>query len=85
MPCEWVVYGTDADVVFGTSTVVADYDAESGVGSNVITPDVNTGRRLTDGVSRYWVMPSIVAGVTTHFSIDGLGTGKLEISVSGAM
>ena len=85
MPCEWVVYGTDADIVFGISTVEVAYDAESDVTDGVITHDDDIGRRLKDGVPRYWVMPAIVAGETTHFSVDAVGTGKLEISISGGM
>ncbi len=83
-PCNWVLYGTDADIVFGGAAVTCVYDQESTVVSETITPHTSTGPRLKDGVKQYWVMPS--AANAGFFAIDALGsgTGKLEITVAGA-
>jgi hypothetical protein len=84
MPCEWVMYGSDADIVFGTSAVTCVYNQKSSVGSEAITVHSSSGRRLKDGIARYWVMPSITTE-TTHFAVDCVasGSGSLEISISG--
>lgn len=83
-PCEWTLYGSDGDIVFGDSSVTCAYDQTSGVASEAITVNAASGGRLKDGISRYWVMPSITPE-TTHFAVDcaGSGSGKLEIRRSG--
>ncbi len=83
MPCEWTTYGCDADVVAGLVTTTTTLDTASAVdGSGVITPNAATGRKLKDGVSRYWVMPAI-DDRTTHIIVDASASGYLEIAISG--
>ena len=84
MPCTFVMEGAKADILFGSSAVVCTYGDPSGVSSEAVTVDANSGLHLNDGQPVYLVMPS--ADRATHFSVDcvGSGSGKLTIAITGA-
>ena len=67
MPCDFMMEGADAVIVFGDSSVAASLTAAATVTSENITIAATSGWRLQDGVSKYWVMPD--AASATHFSV----------------
>lgn len=73
--------GTDADVLFGDSAVVADYGHAASVdgATRAITVNAGSGGHLKDGIAKQWRIPR--TGAVTHFSVDckGSGSGKLYI------
>jgi len=78
----FTIDGIDADVVFGNSTVSCTYAQGSAVASEVITVNAASGGHLTDGVPRWWLIPT--ADEATHFAVDGsaAGPGYLYIELA---
>jgi hypothetical protein len=76
-----VMDGSDADVVFGSSSVSCTYGQASSVSSEAITISAASGGHLKDGVAVPSRFP--IKEKATHFSVDckGSGSGKLYIYV----
>lgn len=76
-----IMDGSDADIVFGGSSVSCTYGQASSVTSEAITISAASGAHLKDGVAVSSRFP--VKEKATHFAVDckGSGSGKLYIYV----
>lgn len=83
-PCTFRMVGAAARILFGSSSVVCTYADASGVASEVVTVDVNSGLHLPDGEATYLVMPA--SNRASHFSVDCIasGSGVLVVAITGA-
>lgn len=75
---EFTAIDANVEVLEGGSAVAAVYGQVSSVGSEVITTNAATGRRLVQGTTRAWVVSR--AANATHLSIIASGAGFIQIS-----
>ena len=70
------------DLAFGGSSLSLVHEEASGVASEVLTADVNTGMRFPDGCARDYYIPADRADLT-DFAVIGTGTsGRLYIALT---
>lgn len=84
--CEFKSVGGQSDVLFGDSTVAAVYGQASTVSSNTITVHAATGRRISDGETRSWRVPTpgdvgLERTATLYMSVISSGTAALHIGL----
>lgn len=85
--CSFKSSGCISEVLFGSSSSVdVVYGQATGVVSEVMTVHANSGRRISDGETRQWRVPTpgdlgVIPGTTIYMSVESSATGTLHIGL----
>jgi hypothetical protein len=74
-------FSADCQIAFGDADVAVNLNEDSGLASEVLTPDTNTGELCFAGETVHWRLPKHKS--LTHFSIIGpVATGRWSARTS---